>query len=947
MPACLILFLLLCGPISTLFLVCAGGRSLGSKPAASPDAWDFPVIGDGFRIEFYNDMLGSLKSEYALNALHNTVQAWIDYRDWMRYPDEWGNIARLIGYAHQNALPVGVVFGYHVSDSVDAKYADAVGFLYYYQNVLPNEQRWRFPNGTIASDPYSVGLSRTFSDACAMRILGEELGRRDFLSVMQPQNPYWQSFFVNWAKTAIDNGADAIWLDSPDTMFVYNWGGGWGGADTWEGLGFINYLKSRHTQSQLNSLGITSINSFCLRDYLKQRYQFNGVSGNYLYARERFRVPWPIETANFADPNAVMHDPLMREAVVYWYGSMVNFTRDSMQQIKAYAASIGKNVLLASNEYFASPKVLTLTPYMDRIYVETNQFSPPPYQTNPAICKLAEASGNFSKKVWIGEMMLWFSNPFSPANPPSDISNLLKLKIAETYADGCTMLVPFGTGSPANGWPPNRLVLGSERGPVSKFYQFISSQKDILTNAQPYSNVALIASLPTQMWNYLPALGVNWQDENEAFGWGRALESMHIPYDMLLLGVKGLLSTDSISRLPNYDLIIAPGLTNISDKDLDAIRAYLNGNGKLTVSSDFAASDEFNRPRDPNAISDILTNRGTTVVRTGVGRTYVASLQARNPDISTLLYMQSAITARNPSRLITADAPQNVFVNTLIQANGRILVHLVNYDYSYDHTTDWTNPKGPVSIDLTLPNNNPIMDVRLLSPDNPTSTVQLGFTQTGNHLSLVASSLRTWSIITVNPDTGKGTSRIVLDASPKSGYVSKPVTISGVMYGSWRCIRDGMAVGKPVYVTTGWGFSTVVTTDYYGQFSVITNCPSTGGTYPITATFYEDQDLLGNSTTIQYEVIAKIPTTIAISYVANRQFEGYLRRADTGAYLAYKPVKLTVRYLSGATWQTATYNLQTRHDGCWTLEFLFYWNSATISFEGDETYASSSATITR
>ena len=192
----------------------------------------------------------------------------------------------------------------------------------------------------------------------------------------------------------------------------------------------------------------------------------------------------------------------------------------------------------------------------------------------------------------------------------------------------------------------------------------------------------------------------------------------------------------------------------------------------------------------------------------------------------------------------------------------------------------------------------------------------------------------------------KGTTRVALDASPKPGFAYQSVTIFGTLYGSWRCIRDGMVVGKPVEIVTGWGFNKVVTTDY-GTFSVTTSCPPQGGTYLITATFHEDEDLTGNSTTIQYQVVAKTQTTITISYAGNREFGGYLRRGDTSAYLAYKPVKLTVHYLSGSTWQTATFDLQTRHDGYYSLEFLFYWNSATVVFEGDETYASSSATITR
>lgn len=193
----------------------------------------------------------------------------------------------------------------------------------------------------------------------------------------------------------------------------------------------------------------------------------------------------------------------------------------------------------------------------------------------------------------------------------------------------------------------------------------------------------------------------------------------------------------------------------------------------------------------------------------------------------------------------------------------------------------------------------------------------------------------------------KGFTRIVLDASPKPGYWNEPMTIFGTLYGTWRYIRDGVVVGKPVTITTNWGFSRTITTDYNGAFSVTTNCPSTGGMYTITATFAEDSDFTGSSASITYEVIAKIPTRISISYVGNRVFQGYLQRADTWAYLPYMPVKLTVTYLYSGAWRTITFDLQTRHDGLWELEFLFYWSSATIVFEGDATYAPSSATITR
>ena len=202
--------------------------------------------------------------------------------------------------------------------------------------------------------------------------------------------------------------------------------------------------------------------------------------------------------------------------------------------------------------------------------------------------------------------------------------------------------------------------------------------------------------------------------------------------------------------------------------------------------------------------------------------------------------------------------------------------------------------------------------------------------------------------LTITSQSYLGTTRIVLDASPKPGYAGKPVTISGTMYGSWRRIKDGVVATAGVRITCWGNTHTDIVTGDHGEFSLtLPFCPSQGGTYTITATFFEDLDLFGTSATITYQIIAKIPTAITISYVGNREFAGYLRRQDTGGYLGYKPVKLTVTYLSGSTWQTVTYDLQTRQDGYYSLEFLFYWRTATIAFEGDETYASSQATITR
>jgi hypothetical protein len=442
------------------------GAGLGQATSSTGGrGWqDFTVIGDAFSgMPFYPHMLGQLKEEYRLEALHNTVQAWMDYREWSRFPAEWDvNIARLIREAHKVGLPVGVAYGYHVGDSVDARYGESVGFLHYYRQLTPYERKWRYPNGTVALDPYSVGSSRSFTGAYVVRILGEpmdieRLKRLDLYSTMQPQNSYWKEFFIDWGKKAIDRDSDSFFIDSPDGIFTFFWGGGWGCTDTWEGKGLAEYLRAKLGDSTLRAMGVESPESFCLKDYLVKKYGSPRIFSYYVYFRDRFKTSWPIEHVAFNDVESILRDPIFKEALIYWYRSAIDFVRDAAAQYKLYAYQRGRDIILTSNNYFAWAPHITLAPYMDALYVETNQIHPPPYVTRPAVCKLGQASVNGSKPVWIGEWILNFINPFEPSPPPRDISNLVRLRVAEAYASGCIMLVPFGTGHPSEGLPTKSL----------------------------------------------------------------------------------------------------------------------------------------------------------------------------------------------------------------------------------------------------------------------------------------------------------------------------------------------------------------------------------------------------------------------------------------------------------------------------------------------------------
>ena len=141
-------------------------------------------------------------------------------------------------------------------------------------------------------------------------MLGEEFGRRDIYTVVQPQNPYRSAFLLEWAKKNIDAGADTLFIDNPDGL-APGWLGGWGCSDTWEGQGLQDHLKQRMTAPTLASLGIEDIEDFCLRDYVSRNYGVKAVGGNELRVRETFPIAWPPERVLLDTTDGLMDDPVI------------------------------------------------------------------------------------------------------------------------------------------------------------------------------------------------------------------------------------------------------------------------------------------------------------------------------------------------------------------------------------------------------------------------------------------------------------------------------------------------------------------------------------------------------------------------------------------------------------------------------------------------------------
>jgi hypothetical protein len=302
-------------------------------------------------------------------------------------------------------------------------------------------------------------------------------------------------------------------------------------------------------------------------------------------------------------------------------------------------------------------------------------------------------------------------------------------------------------------------VTGSERPNAAAYYRFISENRELFKGVRTKADVALLVSVPTMVWNLVPALGlfIGWSNggyQKEIFGWARVLESMGIPYDILLLGMDEILPTDSHTRLKSYSLIIAPELSHISDIHLQAILDFLRAGGRLIVDSSFGIYGEMHNPRPSARLSTVFSHPNVLRTEQWLGRDYQLTLENLTPSQHLFSLMKGAVEASLTSRMVITNASQNVYISVLSQRlpDERLVVHLVNYDYRYDSEKDWTIPASNIGITLKIPPMFNPANVTLISPDIP-SPIPLTFQLGDGSLSFTVPSLKVWDIIVIEDRT--------------------------------------------------------------------------------------------------------------------------------------------------------------------------------------------------
>jgi hypothetical protein len=102
------------------------------------------------------------------------------------------------------------------------------------------------------------------------KVVGDSVFAANIKVSKDPACPYWYEYHRIAARTMLKNGdIDGIWTDNCSPW--NNFSGPYELFGAWSEYKFNLYLKEKYTTAELNNMGVSNINAFNIRAYMKQK----------------------------------------------------------------------------------------------------------------------------------------------------------------------------------------------------------------------------------------------------------------------------------------------------------------------------------------------------------------------------------------------------------------------------------------------------------------------------------------------------------------------------------------------------------------------------------------------------------------------------------------------------------------------------------------------------
>ena len=376
-------------------------------------------------------------------------------------------------------------------------------------------------------------LALTYEGTPAVQQAGEKV------YYFSTNHPAWEAALIAQGKSIVDAGADGIAVIEPWGASFYPGFGGHPDFSNVSAEGFGKYLSERFTTTQLSAMGITNLNSFDYRGYLR----IHEVSAQDL-------------------PNA----PLYSEYQAYQRQRAIDFFRRYVAEVKEHACSRGiEDFPIATAQHGGWLAPFTLDMLQDADFAFGNlDFTDLEnvYDTHAFQYKLHRAATGGPLIAAPMDMSLgWLVQ--KSAQP----DNWLTVKAAEAYVNQGGFHDTFYAGLTENG--PLEYISNFET--VSRVFDFVLANSELLA-AEMQSTAQVAVLLAPEI------------TQNEAnMHWGtfsgtcRVLTTSNIQYDVIL----DQEAATGIDYLDQYEVVILPNCSKLSQDMLFRLSQYGSKGGKL------------------------------------------------------------------------------------------------------------------------------------------------------------------------------------------------------------------------------------------------------------------------------------------------------------------------------------------------------------------------------
>ncbi|MDX9748134.1 MAG: T9SS type A sorting domain-containing protein [Paludibacter sp.] len=670
------------------------------------------------------------------------------------------------GYSTQGVYPLNAKFFdativKDINDSIPRDYEQIIDVSANYQLLRPML--------------YKAVVGEYFMKQLPGKVVGDTIFAGNIKLSKDPACPYWYEYHRIAARTMLRNGdIDGIWTDNCSPWD--NFSGPHKLFGAWSEYNFNLYLKEKYSTQELSNMGISNINTFNIRTYLKQKAGALGAS-----------------TSQKNDPNAAIYlnpawytDKVWNAYKVFKQKTGADFLKNHYTVFKEEALKAGKpDFAVGGNDVPMLNTGWVRDDYMDIVCTELRMddsqtisyqggMGRPPLGKYAPIFRAAleHQKGPYS--------MVWFYGP-DKTNSPDGLSKVL---ISEAFANHTFIKSADNTCATPSAHRWLNAFVEREEHNFGRRYNY--ADIGILFSATNYYAMALPGSIIPDK---------NYQTHRQDYlGFATAMIDAHLPYRVI---------TDwklNAATLSNFKTFIMPCADYLNDSTLNTLTSWVEEGGRLVLTGSpgkfFDSDGLFQRRSVPllqNLVGRNITNApeivkndaliyDKTVYTRSFGKgTVVWTAEPTGMNYFNAKYMNDAVSRRTVilQNIKNMISPSGIFdgseLPVLVGANlwhsfdkNIIFVDLVNYNYNEmsDQIQDFQN----LVVKCQLKPGVQINSVTGMSPDGNTI---LNYTVKDGWITVTVPLLQNYlsvkvmtSDITSIQHTGAATNEVTIQPNP-------------------------------------------------------------------------------------------------------------------------------------------------------------------------------------